>query len=197
MLGTLPQTVNVCNHEYEIRSDFRDILTIISAYNDDELTDNEKIFVCLRRFYKQVEQLPKKQEAYEEALQAAHTFIECKLSNDRPSPKVVNWEKDEQMIFPAINKIAGMEVRTVPYMHWWTFLGYFMAVDRDDLWGTVLTIRQKKATGKKLEKHEKEFLKTNPDLCALESRDSQKTPEDALKDLYEKLLKEGGTENGE
>lgn len=196
MIGKLPRTVKVRDTEYEIRSDFRDILTIISAYNDDDLTENEKVYVCLRRFFVRLEDLPKQKEVYAEALQAAHDFMECKLSDDKPSPKVVNWEKDEQMIFPAINKIAGVEVRTVPYMHWWTFLGYFMAVDRDDLWGVVLTIRQKKATGKKLEKHEKEFLTANPELCALEYHEKRKTPEDALKDLYEKLLKEGGAGNG-
>jgi len=196
MIGRLPQTVKVCNQEYKIRSDFRDILTIFSAYNDDSLTENDKAFVCLRRFYVDLPSIPKTKEAYTEAINAAHDFMEFKLSDDRPSPKVVNWEKDEQMIFPAINKVAGLEVRTVPYMHWWTFLGYFMAVDRDDLWGTVLTIRQKKATHKKLEKHEKEFLLANPDLCALETHDKRKTPEDTLKDMYEKLLKEGGTENG-
>ncbi len=196
MIGQLPQTVKVCNKEYKIRSDYRNILTIFSAYNDNELTENDKIFVCLQRFYVDMASIPKTEEAYKEALQAAHDFMEYKLSDDKPSPKVVNWEKDEQMIFPAINKIAGMEVRTVPYMHWWTFLGYFMAVDRDDLWGTVLTIRQKKATGKKLEKYEKEFLTANPDLCAVEYREKRNTPEDALKEMYEKLIKEGGTENG-
>ena len=196
MLGQLPQSQNVCGTDYEIRSDFRNILTIIAAYNDDSLSDTEKALVCLRRFYPDLEKMPRDEKTYSEALQAAHEFIECKLSDDRPSPKIVNWEKDEQLIFPAINKVAGMEVRTAEYMHWWTFLGYFMSVDRDDLWGPVLTIRQKKAKGKKLEKYEKEFLNQNPELCALEYREARGTPEDALRRMYEDLLKEGGADNG-
>ena len=195
MLGRLPQTVNVLNHSYKIRSDFRDILTIISAYNDDSLSDNEKVFVCLKRFYVDFSDMPKDKDTYTAALEAAHKFIECKLSSDKAGPQVINWEKDEQMIFPAVNKIAGMEVRTVSYMHWWTFLGYFMAVDRDDLWGTVLTVRQKRALGKKLEPYEKDFLKSNHDLCALEFDGKRQTPEDALEELYQKLLLEGGGKN--
>ena len=196
MIGQLPQTLSVCNVEYEIRTDFRDILKIIAAYNDKDLSDKEKVFVCMRRVFKDLNKLPKDKNTYSEAFKAATAFIECRLSSDKPSPKVVNWDKDEQLIFPAVNKAAGMEVRSVPYMHWWTFLGYFQSIDRDDLFGVVLTIRQKKATGKKLEKHEKEFLAANRELCSLEYREDRETPEDQMKALYEKLLKEGGNANG-
>lgn len=196
MIGQLPQTLEVCNKHYAIRSDFRDILKIISAYNDKDLSDQEKVFVCLRRIYKDLDAVPKNKDTYAEAFKAATEFMECRLSSDKPSPKVVNWEKDEQLIFPAINKVAGMEVRSVDYLHWWTFLGYFQAIDRDDLWGVVLTIRQKKAKGKKLEKHEKEFLAANRELCSMEFKAERQTPEDAMQAIYNQLLKEGGTGNG-
>lgn len=196
MIGQLPQTLKVCNVDYAIRSDFRDILKIIAAYNDKDLSDQEKVFVCLSRVYKDLDKMPKDKDTYAAAFSAATEFMECHLSNDRPSPKVVNWEKDEQLIFPAINKVAGMEVRAVPYLHWWTFLGYFQAIDREDLWGVVLTIRQKKALGKKLEKHEKDFLAANRELCSLERKEDRQTPEDQMRAIYEQLLKEGGAENG-
>ena len=195
MIGQLPQALKVCNKSYRIRSDYRDVLRIISAYNDKDLSDQEKVFVCLKRIFKDLETMPKDPETYTEAFKAATEFIECRLSNDKPSPRVVNWEKDEQLIFPAINKVAGVEVRSLPYMHWWTFLGYFQAIDREDLWGMVLTIRQKKKKGKKLEKHEKEFYAANRDLCSLEKSEDKKTPEDSLKAIYEQLLKEGGADN--
>ena len=196
MLGQLPQTLKVCNKDYAIRSDFRDILKIIAAYNDKDLSDQEKVFVCMSRIYKDLDRMPKDKDTYAAAFKAATEFMECRLSSDKPSPKVVNWEKDEQLIFPAINKVAGMEVRAVPYLHWWTFLGYFQAIDREDLWGVVLTIRQKKAMGKKLEKHEKDFLAANRELCSMEYKEERQSPEDQLRAIYEKLLKEGGTENG-
>ena len=196
MMGLLPQTIKVCDKEYAIRSDFRNILTIIAAYNDKDLTPQEKVFVCLSRLFEDLSSLPKDKETYMAAITAASEFIECRLSSDKPSPKVVNWEKDEQLIFPAINKAAGMEVRATRYLHWWTFLGYFQGIDRDDLWGIVLMIRQKKATGKKLEKHEKEFLAANRELCSVEYLKDKQTPEDNLRAIYEQLLKEGGAENG-
>lgn len=199
MIGQLPKTLAVQGRQYEIRSDYRNILTIIQAYNDKELNDNEKALVCLTRMYVDVESIPKTGEAYQEALKRATEFIECKLSEDKPGPRLVNWEKDEQLIFPSINKVAGTEIRLLPYMHWWTFLGYFQEAGKDDLWGMVLAIRQKKKRGKKLEKFEKEFYASNRELCRIDDAETGATPENMLSEIYKSLLeeqKEGGGANG-
>ena len=189
MLGTLPTTLDVCGVNRRIRPDFRNILRIFEAFNSDELDDAEKIRVCLVRMYKDFNKIPKTD--YEAAYKAASLFIECNMHDDRPSPRTVNWTKDEQIIFPAINKVAGIEVRSVPFMHWWTFMGYFQSVDRDDLWGFILTIRQKRAKGKKLEKHEREFFTSNKDICSVEDAKSAKTPEEQLKEMFESLIESG------
>lgn len=195
MLGMLPQTLNINGRAYKIRSDYRDILQIIAAFGDKELSDEEKAYVCLKRLFVAMESIPKSD--YQDAYEAAITFIECHISDRKPSPKVVNWEKDEQLIFPAINKVAGMEVRAVPYMHWWTFLGYFQSIDREDIWGFILTIRQKRAKGKKLEKYEKDFLNANRDICEVEFREEKATTEDSLAKMFNELLKNGGGDDGE
>lgn len=195
MLGVLPQTLNINGRAYKIRSDYRDILQIIAAFGDKELSDEEKAYVCLKRLFVAMESIPKSD--YQDAYEAAITFIECHISDRKPSPKVVNWEKDEQLIFPAINKVAGMEVRAVPYMHWWTFLGYFQSIDREDIWGFILTIRQKRAKGKKLEKYEKDFLNANRDICEVEFREEKATTEDSLAKMFNELLKNGGGDDGE
>jgi hypothetical protein len=189
MLGQLPKTLEINGVEYAINTDYRNILQIFTAYNADELSDREKVYICMRRLFVDLPRLPRGD--FEEAYRAAIRFIECNVHDDKPSPKVVNWEKDEQLIFPAINKVAGMEVRAVPYMHWWTFLGYFQAIDREDIWGFILTIRQKKAKHKPLEKHEKEFYNANRDLCQVEFAESKETAEDALADIFQSLLKGG------
>lgn len=195
MLGMLPQTLNINGRAYKIRSDYRDILQIIAAFGDKELSDEEKAYVCLKRLFVAMESIPKSD--YQDAYEAAVTFIECHISDRKPSPKVVNWEKDEQLIFPAINKVAGMEVRAVPYTHWWTFLGYFQSIDREDIWGFILTIRQKRAKGKKLEKYEKDFLNANRDICEVEFREEKATTEDSLAKMFNELLKNGGGDDGE
>lgn len=191
MLGQLPKSLTVNGTDYAIRSDFRNILTVFEAFEDDSLTNEDKAFVLLARIYVDLEKIPKKDytAAYEEAVK----FIEGgTVSKGKKSPyKLFNWIKDEQLIFPAVNKVAGCEVRLTEYMHWWTFLGYFGNVDKEDLWSFVLSIRQKRAKGKKLEKYEREFLNANKELCSIESTVSAKSAEDALEEMFNALT-EGG-----
>lgn len=190
MLGQLPKSLIVNGTDYDIRSDFRNILTIFEALEDPNLTEQDKAFVLLKRIYVDFDSIPNRD--YTAAYQAAVDFIEGASTKGKKSPyKLFNWVKDEQLIFPAVNKVAGCEVRLTEYMHWWTFLGYFSCVDREDLWAFVLSIRQKRAKGKKLEKHEREFLNANRELCSIESNVSAKKAEDTLQDIFNSLV-EGG-----
>lgn len=186
MLGQLPTTLEISGKKYEIRTDFRNVLSIISAFNDDELQDSEKIYICLKRLLIDFDSLPS--GLYGEAYTAATQFIECFRSNDRSGPKVVNWEKDENLIFAAINKVAGQEVRMLDYLHWWTFLGFFQSISHEDLIGFIMTIRQKRAKRKKLEKNEQEFFNANRSLCEIGAvKNRKKDAEDYLAALYKEL----------
>ena len=192
MLGQLPQALTVGGKEYEIRSDFRSVLRIIAAFADDELTSQDKIYVTLRQTYKDFGKIPQKD--YVEAYEKAMWFVNCgEEPQEKTTPKVIDWKKDEQMIFPAINKVAGQEVRLVQYMHWWTFLGFFRSIDREDTYGYVLMLRQKRAQGKKFEKWESEYWTRNRDICDLNlEASSGAEAEDALEEIYKELLKGGG-----
>ena len=81
----------------------------------------------------------------------------------------MDWEQDAPLIFPAVNRVAGFEVRAAKHLHWWTFLGYLMEI-RDSTFATILALRQKKARGKKLEKEEAEFWRRNAGVCELKKR---------------------------
>lgn len=177
MIGDLPTSLTVNGRRFAIRTDFRDILNIISAFNDPELEDSEKLFVCLFTLYKNFDGL--KKEDYEEAYKEALRFIDCgKGKNpDGKQPRVMDWEQDEQILFPAINSVAGCEIRAKKYVHWWTFVGYFMEI-HEGVFSQVVSIRQKKAKGKKLEKWESEFWRSNKDLCVIKQKLSKKEQEE-------------------
>ena len=190
MIGSLPTFLDVGGKEWEIRTDYRNILSIFEALEDDELTDSEKMYVLLLRIYVDFEDMPK--ALYQEAYEKASQFIEChERKDDKKNPKLINWQKDEQMIFPAINAVAGCEVRAIQHMHWWTFLGYFESVDNESLWSFVLSIRQKRAKGKKLEKHEQDFFSKNQDLCSIEWKAPKEKVIDQLNDIFASLEEEG------
>lgn len=191
MLGRLPTTAEVDGQTYRIRTDYRVVLRIICAVNDPELTDKDKVLVCLANIYPDYVEIP--EHALPEAYEKAVAFIEAGGSREKSGARLMDWEQDESIIFPAINQAAGREVRELEHLHWWTFLGYFQSIDRESLFGTVLSIRQKKRKHKKLESWEQEFYNNNRQMCDLTNhgKTSAQSAEDALKKIYEDLLKGG------
>ena len=144
MVGELPRTVKVNGVDYDIRTDFRDILKIVTAFSDPDLEENEKVYICLFIFYVDFGRIP--QQDYEAAFNAAIHFIDCGNDGDETKPlaRVMDWEQDAPIMFPAINKVAGTETRSAEYIHWWTFMGYYMEIS-DGVFSNVLSIRLKKA----------------------------------------------------
>ena len=169
MIGELPKTVTVHGKMYAVRTDFRDILNIILAFNDPDLQDSEKVYCCLYIFFEDYGSIP--QEDYEAAYKAAIDFIDQGAAGNDPSrsPRLMDWEQDAHILFPAVNKVAGKEVRAAKYVHWWTFMGWCMEIT-DGVFSSVLSLRLKKSKGKKLEKWEREFWSANKDLCVLKPK---------------------------
>ena len=98
----------------------------------------------------------------------------------------MDWEQDAPLIVPAVNKVLGGEIRSMPYLHWWTFLGAYMSIG-ESLFSEVISIRRKKAKGKKLEKHEQEFYRDNKSLVNMKQRYSEE--EQAEIDRLNEMLK--------
>ena len=162
----LPRALELGGRSWAIRTDYREVLTILAAFEDLELEDGDRAYVCLHNLYEDFDGMPR--ELYQAAYDAAMAFID-RGGDGRPGPRTMDWTQDAPLIFPAVNRVAGFEVRAVEYLHWWTFLGYFMEI-RDSTYATVLSLRQKKARGRRLEKHEKEFWQQNAEICRLKSR---------------------------
>lgn len=169
MIGTLPKRLLVGNTAYPINSDFRVALNLFSYLRDD-LSDLEKAYLTIRTIY--VDEIP--DEMFIEALKQAYWFLNGgDMPKSKPSPvPLIDWQHDESIIFPAVNKAAGREVRELPYMHWWSFLGYMGEIG-EGLYSTVINIRSKIARGKKLEKYEREFLNRNKELVVLRTKEEQ------------------------
>lgn len=183
MIYELPTCLEVNNKSWEIRTDFRDVLKILIAFEDPELENNEKQYICLFILFVDFESIP--QNEYADFYKAAIKFIDNGAESNEHSPRTMDWEQDASLLFPAVNRVAGYEVRAVEYLHWWTFTGYFMEI-KDSIFATVLNLRQKKAKGKKLEKWEREFWQTNKNICVLKTKLTEE--EQAEKDRLNAIL---------
>lgn len=165
----LPTSVILNDTVFAIRrdGDFRMVLDCFRLLQDEELETSERIFACLMTFYADISSLEEisKLGDLEEAVKQMFLFFNCNQESVgiKAEGKVIDWDKDAMMIISAINNVAGKEVRAEKYLHWWTFVGYYMAIGECAL-STVVNIRRKILKNKKLEKYEQEYVTENPEL---------------------------------
>lgn len=183
MIGRLPRSVTVRGVAHPIRTHFNDILNILQAFDDPELEDGEKVYICLCILYRDFDALDP--DIYEDAFKAALDFIEHGAHGSGRNVRLMDWRQDESLVFPAINKVAGFETRSAKYLHWWTFLGYYMEIS-DGVFSQILGMRAKRARGKPLEKWEREYWSANKDICVLKPKLSAEEQE--KKDKLNALL---------
>ena len=183
MIFDLPTALEFGGRKWPINTDFRDVLRTLTAFEDPDLTDAEKVYICLHNTYPDLDSIPP--QALQAAFNAAVAFIDHDNSHrEGPRPRMMDWTQDAPLIFPALNRVAGFEVRRADYIHWWTFMGYFMEI-KDSTYSAVLGLRSKKAHGKKLEKNEREFWAHNRDICELKTKytDAEREEQERLRKI--------------
>ena len=168
----LPQSLTVGDKEWKIRSDFRVALDVLKYFGDPTYEEDEQWMICLDILFEDFASMPP--ELYQEACGKARWFLDLgeEKVEETQSPALMNWEQDAGLIIPAVNKVIGREVRSTPYMHWWTFAGAYMEIG-ESLFSQVLNIRQKKQKHQKLEKWEQEFYQKNRSMIDLKKRYSE------------------------
>lgn len=197
----LPISIMVGGKEYRIQNDgdFDVVRDCIQALNDYDLDEGTRILTALIIFlkdlnYDNIAEILPNEETFIEAAEELFKFINCGSDSfgAKVNYKVIDWDKDEQMIFSAMNAVANTELRAVPYLHWWTAMGYFSSIPSETLFGTVVSIRNKIVKGKKKEKYEIEFIRDNPQYFNWDKRtESQKQQEDEIRRLWNSDRKEG------
>lgn len=193
---SLPESVIANGREYPIRTDYRVVLDLLTALSDPEMVgvdDDETAIIraslMLEIMFPTYQDIPS--EDVEAALNAVIEFIDMGMEpeSDKKAPRLMDWEQDAQLIIPAVNKVMGKEIRAEKYLHWWTFLSSYMEIGECSF-SHILSIRQKRAKGKKLEKWEQEYLNENKNIVLLrqkltdEERAEREVERKALDDLF-------------
>lgn len=194
-LWELPTSINVNNHEYAIRTDYRAVLDVLTALSDKEMQGDSQaetnyIYAMLMIEIMVIDCDSVPIEEYQEVIEKLSDFIDMGIEpDDKKSPRIMDWEQDATLIIPAVNRVVGKEIRAEQYMHWWTFLSAYMEIG-DCSFSNILEIRKKKAHGKKLEKWEQEYIRENKNIVLLrekltdEEKAERKKEEEALNDLF-------------
>jgi len=188
----IPTSIEIDGKQYNIRNkaDYRVILDCFLALNDIELDDTERIITVLIVFYEDFNSIEDvcqlSSELCKKLMQEMMRFINCYMpENQRDEHNIlVDWEKDSQIICAAINNVAHKEIRAEEYIHWWTFMGYYLSIG-ESVFSQVVAIRDKILKGKKLEKHEKSFKASNPQFFEWNHKSVQDRQDDKfIQDMW-------------
>lgn len=162
MMYDLPTSLEIQGREYEIRSDYRAILDICMALSDNELDEQDRAGVVLEIFYPEIEEMPP--DAWQEAVEKCMWFINGgEDEQEKKGPRLMDWEQDFKLIAAPINRVLGQEVRSMAYLHWWSFLSAYMEIG-ECTFSQVVSIRDKLAKNKKLDKSDREWYSKNRSL---------------------------------
>ena len=187
MIGLLPKSLVIDGIEYDIDSDYRTALLIMQMYNDRALSVLNAQMTMLNILFTTIpegesEPVTIIPENISEAIKQAMWFLNIgdNDNNIKLTKRTIDYKKDEQLIFSAVNAVYTKDVRSERYMHWWTFYGLCQAIDGESLISYIISIRNKLFNGKKLEKHERDFYKQNKNLIIIKGEDTEESIDDII-----------------
>lgn len=167
----LPKSVNIGEYDLKIscECDYRMVLDCLCALDDDELEYENKVECALIIFYEEIN-TPEdiyslSEKEIEIAIKEMFRIINCgeeeKGTEEENKPRLMDWKHDFKYIAPSVSRILGYDIRTQDkFTHYWSFIGAYQEIG-ECVWSTIISIRKKKAYGKKLEKWEEEFYREN------------------------------------
>ncbi len=161
---SLPTSLSVGGREYRIRTDFRAVLDVLAAAADPELDKTAAALVMIKIIYPDAETIPYCH--LPEAAEAACAFIDAGTEcGESTAARLYDWRRDAPLIASAVAAVAGRDVRAEPYLHWWTFLSYFLSVG-EGAFSSVVAIRDKRRRRLPLSQAEERFVRENRQLFA-------------------------------
>ena len=84
------------------------------------------------------------------------------------APRLMDWEHDFNQLAPPINRVLGYSIRDANhYTHWYDFVGAYTEIGGECTFATIISIRSKRAKGKKLDEGERQFYNENKKLIDL------------------------------
>lgn len=124
-----PEFIEVSGEKYPIETDFREWIKFSELVEDEDLTWQVKLQFMLQWFQ---EEIP---DDLETAIYALGDFLTAKvLYQDNPEKETTekkelqpafSFKEDAGCIYSAFVECYGIDLQTVPYMHWWKFKTLF------------------------------------------------------------------------
>ena len=165
----LPEVAVLGGREFPMDTDFRQCVKLLQFLEDSLLPLPLRWRVAVTAFF--LEPVP--EALLKEAMDFLAKFLSGGSHIGKPGPKLLDWQMDSPAIISGINRVAGQDIRSLPKLHWWTFLAWFHCIGEGQL-SLLVGIRDKLRRGKKLEGYEQEFFRENRAWVRMEKPDPEK-----------------------
>lgn len=144
LFDNLPEYIEIDGQSYKIDTDYRNCLRIITAFEDNELTPQEKQIILLLNLYKVIP------PNIEQAVRMANTFLnggEAGADEETAPYRLYSFTKDARFIYAAFRQTHGIDL-TKADLHWWQFLSLFMDLGAETTFSQLIGLRKRIKSGK-------------------------------------------------
>ena len=124
-----PDSVCVNGENYQIETDFREWIRFIQLVEDDEVPWQIKCQLMMQWY---TDGMP---DDLEGAVYALGGFLEMRVDrsdseehSESVTKQLYSFEQDADCIYSAFREVYGINLQTVPYMHWWEFQTLFIGL---------------------------------------------------------------------
>ena len=154
----------------EISPDFRNMLRIEAISADAQLNQTQKFSLMLNQLF------PKLPEDYTWAFEKLVWFLNRGNVQDDNAPQIKKAKKgydftqDASLIFSAFFATYGIDLASVDFLHWWSFLAMFEGLPEDTLmkkvmyWRTCDTSKMSKEEKNHVLEMRKHFAIKQPEM---------------------------------
>ena len=130
LIDKFPEAVYVNETSYPVETDFREWIRFTKLVEDEDVPWQIKCRLLMQWY---TDDIP---DDLESAIDALGDFLAMKQEGDNPeedvpkqSPKqVYSFDEDMTWIYSAFREVYGINLQTIPYMHWWEFQTLFVGL---------------------------------------------------------------------
>lgn len=152
-----PTKIKVNNKILNINSDFRNCIKIIEAFEDEDLLDEEKYLILIKRLY--IDEV--EDDCLQEAIIKGIKFLDLgeeNKNNEENVKRLYSFTKDDNYIYTGIRQSHNIDLNSIDYLHWWNFVYLFLDIGQDCMFNQLIYYRKRKNEGKLTKEERKVYI---------------------------------------
>ena len=153
-----PTKIKINNKILRIDSDFRNCIKIIEAFEDDELFEDEKYLILVKRLYLDDVEDKDLDEAIKKGIKFLDLGEESHEEETSISKRLYSFTKDDNYIYTGIRQSHNIDLNSIKYLHWWKFVYFFLDMGQECMFNQLVYYRKRKNEGKLTKDEKKVYI---------------------------------------